>query len=183
MNFTSLPDNIIYKHKNVLFSVMESITTLLLIKEFILQRGGQLAQNHEFYYELNHSEAESGTDRVGKGGMAYLRLSYGAGIQSHHCMANRRGKGGKRHFIFLGSKITVDSDCNHEIRRHFLLGRKAVTNIDSVFNGRDITLLTKAHIVKAMVFPVVIYGCESWTMKKAEPQRIDSLNCGAGEDP
>ena len=77
----------------------------------------------------------------------------------------------------------MDSDCSHEIRRHFLLGRKAVTNIDSVFKGRDITLLTKARTVKAMVFPVVIYGCESWTMKKAEPQRIDSLNCGAGEDP
>ena len=77
----------------------------------------------------------------------------------------------------------MDGDCSHEIRRHFLLGRKAVTNIDSVFKSRDITLQTNAHIVKAMVFPIVIYGCESWTMKNAEPQRTGSLNCGAGEDP
>ena len=71
-------------------------------------------------------------------------------------------------FIFLGSKITVDGDCNHEIKRRLLLGRKAMTNLDSILKIRDITLLTKVHIVKAMVFPVVIYGCESWTMKKAE---------------
>ena len=80
-------------------------------------------------------------------------------------MANRWGNNGKvTDFIFLGSKITVDSDCSHEIRRHFLLGRKAVTNIDSVFKGRDITLLTKVRILNAMVFPVVMYGCESWTI-------------------
>ena len=71
-------------------------------------------------------------------------------------------------FIFLGSKVTVDSDCSHEIKRHLLLGRKAVTNLDSVLKCRDITLLTKVHLVKAMVFPVVMYGCESWTIKKAE---------------
>ena len=70
--------------------------------------------------------------------------------------------------IFLGSKITVDGDCSHEIKRHLLLGRKAMTNLDSILKNRDITLLTKVHIVKAMVFPVVMYGCESWTLKKAE---------------
>jgi len=71
-------------------------------------------------------------------------------------------------FIFLGSKITADGDCRHEIKRHLLLGRKAVTNLDSLLKSRDITLLTKVHLVKAMVFPVVMYGCESWTVKKAE---------------
>ena len=71
-------------------------------------------------------------------------------------------------FILLGSKITADGDCSHEIKRHLLLGRKVVTNLDSIFKSRDITLPTKVHLIKAMVFPVVIYGCESWTMKKAE---------------
>ena len=71
-------------------------------------------------------------------------------------------------FLFLGSKITADGDCSCEIRRQFLLGRKAMTNLDSVLKGRDIILPTKIHIVKAMVFPVVMYGCESWTIKKAE---------------
>ena len=71
-------------------------------------------------------------------------------------------------FIFLGSKVNVDGDCSHEIKRHLLLGRKAMTNIDSVLKNSDITLLTKVHIVKAMVFPVGMYGCESWTIKKAE---------------
>ena len=77
------------------------------------------------------------------------------------------------YFLFLDSKITADSDCSHEIRRCLLLGRKAITNLDSVLKSRDITLLTKVHIVKAMVFPVVMYGCESWAIKKAEHQRID----------
>ena len=71
-------------------------------------------------------------------------------------------------FIFLGSKITVDGDCSHEINKHFFLGQKAMTNLDSMLKGRAITLLTKVHLVKAMVFPVVMYGCESWTIKKAE---------------
>ena len=71
-------------------------------------------------------------------------------------------------FIFWGSKITADGDCSHEIKRHLLLGRKVMTNVDSVLKSRDITLLTKVHLVKAMVFPVVMYGCESWTVKKAE---------------
>ena len=80
-----------------------------------------------------------------------------------------------RDFIFLGSKITADGDCSHEIKRHLLLGRKAMTNLDSILKNRDITLLTKVHIVKALVFPVVMYGCESWTIKKAECQRIDAF--------
>ena len=71
-------------------------------------------------------------------------------------------------FIFLGSKITADGDCHHEIKRHLLLGRKAMTNLDSILKSRDIILLTKVRIVKAMVFPVLMYGCESWTIKKAE---------------
>ena len=78
-------------------------------------------------------------------------------------------------FIFLGSKITADGDCGHEIRRRLLLGRKAMTNLDSILISRDITLLTKVCLAKAMVFPVVMYGCESWTIKKAESQRIDAF--------
>ena len=76
-------------------------------------------------------------------------------------------------FIFLGSKITADGDCSHEIKRHLLLGRKVMTNLDSILKSRDITLPTKVHLVKAMVFPVVTYGCESWTVKKTECRRID----------
>ena len=78
-------------------------------------------------------------------------------------------------FIFLGFKVTADGDFSHEIKRCLLLGRKAVTNLDSILKSRDITLLTKVHLVKSMVFPVVMYGCESWTMKKAECQRIDAF--------
>ena len=85
-------------------------------------------------------------------------------------------------FIFLGSKITADGGRSHEIKRHLLLGRKSMTNLDRVLKSRDITLPTKLHIVKAQVFPVVMYRCESWTVKKAEHQRIDALNCGVGED-
>ena len=100
-----------------------------------------------------------------------------------------------RNFIFLGSKITADDDCSHEIKRRLLLRRKAMTNLDSILKSRDITLPTKVHLVKAMVFPVVMYGCESWTVKKVECQRIDPfvclfvcflelilLNCSVGED-
>ena len=78
-------------------------------------------------------------------------------------------------FIFGGSKITADGDCSHEIKRHLLLGRKVMTNLDSIFKSRDITLLTKVRLVKAMVFPVVMYGCEIWTVKKAEHRRIDAF--------
>ena len=78
-------------------------------------------------------------------------------------------------FIFLGSKITADGDCSHEIKRRFLLGKKAVNNLDSILKSRDITLPTKVHLVKAMVFPVVMYGCKSWTIKKAELKRIDAF--------
>ena len=85
-------------------------------------------------------------------------------------------------FIFWGSKITADGDCSHEIKRRLLLGRRVVTNLDSMFKSRDVTLPTKVHLVKALVFPVVMYGCESWTVKKAEHSRIDVLNWGVGED-
>ena len=78
-------------------------------------------------------------------------------------------------FIFLGSKITADGDCSHEIKRCLLFGRKVMTNLDSIFKSRDITLPTKVHLVKAMVFPVAMYGCESWTVKKAERRRIDAF--------
>ena len=85
-------------------------------------------------------------------------------------------------FILGGSKITADGDCNHEIKRHFLLGRKLMTNLDSIFKSRDITLPTKVRLVKAMVLSVVMYGCESWTVKKAERKELMFLNCGVGED-
>ena len=78
-------------------------------------------------------------------------------------------------FIFLGSKITADGDCSHEIKRRLLFGRKVITNLDSIFKSEDITLPTKVHLVKAMVFPMVMYGCESWTIKEAEHQRIDAF--------
>ena len=85
-------------------------------------------------------------------------------------------------FILRGSKITADGDCSHEIKRHLLLGRKIMTNPDSIIKSRDITLPTKAHLVKAMVFPVVTYGYERLTIKKAEPEVLMLLNCGVGED-
>ena len=91
-------------------------------------------------------------------------------------MANRLGNSGNRDFFFFfGSKITADGECSHEIKRHLLLGRKAMTNPDSILKSRDITLPTNVHLVKAIVFPVVMYGCESWTIKKAECQRIDAF--------
>ena len=85
-------------------------------------------------------------------------------------------------FIFLGSKITVDIDCSHEIKRPLFLGRKAMTNIDSILKSRDKTLPSKVHLVKATVFLVVMYGCESWAIRKAKTQRSVLLNCGVGED-
>ena len=85
-------------------------------------------------------------------------------------------------FILGGSKITADGDCTHEIKRRLLLGRKVMTNLDSIFKSRDITLPTKVRLVKAMVFPEVMYECKSWTVKKAERRRIMLLNCGVGED-
>ena len=85
-------------------------------------------------------------------------------------------------FIFLGSKITADGDCSHEIKTRLLLRRKVMTNLDSIFKSRNITLPTKVHLVKAMVFTVVMYGCESWTVKKAERRRIDAFELWCGED-
>ena len=91
-------------------------------------------------------------------------------------MANRWGRMETvTDFIFLGSKITADADCSHEMKRHLLLGRKAMTNLDSVLKSRDITLLTKVYVIKAMVFPVILYECDSWTIKKTECQRIDAF--------
>ena len=85
-------------------------------------------------------------------------------------------------FIFLGSKITADGDCSHEIKRHLLLGRKVMTNLDSIFKSRDITFPTNLCLVKAMVFIVVMYGCECWTIKKLSDKELMLSNCGAGED-
>ena len=85
-------------------------------------------------------------------------------------------------FIFGGSKITTDGDCSHEIKRRLLLGRKVMTNLDSILKNRDITLPTKVCLVKVMLFPVVMYGCENWTIKKTERRRIDTFYCGVGED-
>ena len=100
-------------------------------------------------------------------------------IRSHHFMANRWGNSGKSDRLLRGggrgSKFTADGDCSHEIKRCLLLGRKAMTNLDSILKSRDITLPTKVYLVKAMVFPVVMYGCESWTIKKAECWRIDAF--------
>ena len=90
-------------------------------------------------------------------------------------MANRWGNSGNSVRLFLGSKITTDGDCSHEIKRRLLLGRKVMTNLDSIFKSRDITLPTKVRLVKAMVFPVVMYGCESWTVKKSERWKIDAF--------
>ena len=86
------------------------------------------------------------------------------------------------HILFWGSKITAYGDCSHEIKRHLLLGRNVMTNLDSILKSRDVNLPTKVCLVEAMVFPVVMYGCESWTMKKAEPNELMLLNCGVGED-
>ena len=98
------------------------------------------------------------------------------GIQSHHFMANRWGHSGNRgRLYFGGSKITADGDCSHDIKRRLLLGRKVNTNLDSILKSRDITLTTKVLLVKAIVFSVVMYGCDSWTIKKAEHQRIDAF--------
>ena len=99
-------------------------------------------------------------------------------------MTNRWGNNGNSvsDFILGGSRITANGDCSHEIKRCLLLGRKAMTNLDSILKNKDITLLTKVRLVEAMVFPVLMYRCESWTIKKAERQRIDALNCGIGED-
>ena len=85
-------------------------------------------------------------------------------------------------FIFLGSKITSDGDCSHEIKRCLLLGRKTMTNFDSILKSRDITLPTKVHLIKAMIFPMVMYGCEIWTVKKVSSEELMLLNCGVGED-
>ena len=101
--------------------------------------------------------------------------NYDHGIQSHHFMANRwKTMETVRDFIFLGSKITTDGDCSHEIKRCLLLGRNAMTSLDSILKSKDITLPANVHLVKVMVFPAVMYGCKNWTIKKAESQRTEA---------
>ena len=97
-------------------------------------------------------------------------------------VASNTKMGAVTDFLFLGSRVTEDGDCSHEIRRHLLFGMKAMTNPDSVSKSRDRTLLTKVRIVKAMVFPAVVYGCKSWTIKKGSTKELMPSNCGAGED-
>ena len=97
-------------------------------------------------------------------------------------MANRWGNNGNSDFTFLGSKIIADGDCSHETKRHLLLGINAMTKLDSILKGRDITFPTKVYLVKAMVFPVVMYACESWTRRKLSAEELMLLNCGVGED-
>ena len=106
------------------------------------------------------------------------------GIWSHHLMTNRWGNDGNSERLYFsgGSKITADGDWSYEIKRHLLLGRKVMTNLDGILKSRDINLPAKVCLVKAMVFPVVMYGSESWTIKKAEHQELMLLNCGVGED-
>ena len=108
-----------------------------------------------------------------------IRQFYGSILQflnTSHCLSiDRETVETVSDFIFWGSKISADGDCSHEIKRCLLLGRKVMSNLDSILKSRDITLLTKVHLVKAMVFPIVMYGCESWTIKKAECQRIDAF--------
>ena len=105
------------------------------------------------------------------------------GIWSHHLWQIEKEKvEAVAYFIFLGAKITVDGDCSHEIKRHLPLGRKAMTNLDKVLKSRDVTLPTKIHIVKAMVFLVVMHRCESWTIKRLSTKELMLSNCSSGED-
>ena len=119
-------------------------------------------------------------------GKSWLKTQYSEnkdhGIWSLHFMGNRWGNSGNCQTIFLGSKITADGDCSHEIKRCLLLERKVMSNLDSVLKSRDITLSTKVCLLKAMVFPVVTNGCESWTIKKVEHRRIDAFELSVGED-
>ena len=117
-------------------------------------------------------------EESGKAGLKLNIQNKDHGIRSHHFMTNRWGNNGNYQisfFFFFGSKTTADGDCSHEIKRCLLLGRKTMTNLDSILKGRDIALLTKVPIDKAMVFPVVLYGCESWTIKEVEHWRIDAF--------
>ena len=125
-----------------------------------------MGENRELKSLLMKVKEESEKARLN---LSIQNTNIQSGIQSHHFMGNRwETMETVTDFIFLGSKITADGDYNHEIKRHLLLGRKAMTNLDSILKSRDIILPTKVHLVKAMVFQVVMYGCESWTIKKAE---------------
>ena len=124
--------------------------------------------------ELEPLESERGQQKSWL--KAQHSKSYNHGIQCHHFMANRWGNNGSSDTLyFLGLQISADGNCSHEIKRCLLLGRKAMTKVDSILKSRDITLPTKVCIVKAMIFPVVMYGCEIWTIKKAEHRRIDAF--------
>ena len=107
-------------------------------------------------------------------------------LRSWHLVLSLHGRwvknGNSDRLFFLGSRITADNECSHAIKKCLFLGKKAMTNLDSILKSRDIALLTKVHLVKAMVFPVVMYGYDSWTIKKAEHQELMLLNCGVGED-
>ena len=121
----------------------------------------------------SEEELKSLLMKVKESGKSWLKTQHseneGHGIWSHHFMGNRWGNSGNSvRLCFGGSKITADGDCSHEIKRRLLLGKKVMTNLDSIFKSRDITLPTKVRLAKAMIFPVVMYGCESWTVKKAE---------------
>ena len=127
-----------------------------------------MAESKELSLLMNMKEE---SEKVGLN----LNIQKNHGIWPHYFMANRWGNNGNSDFILGSSKITSDGDCNHEIKRCLLLGRKAMTNLDSILKSRAITLPTKVSLVKAMVFPVLMYGCESWTIKKTEHQRIDAF--------
>ena len=131
-------------------------------------------------YAESEEELKSLLMKVKKGVKNWLKTQHSNnedhGIWSHHFMENRWGNNGNSdRLYFLGSKITMNGDCSYEIKRCLLPGRKAMTNLDSILKSRDITLPTKGHLVKAMVFPVLMYGCESWIVKKAEHRRIDAF--------
>ena len=138
-----------------------------------------MAENKEELQNLLIKMKEE-SEKAGLLNIHKTKIMVSSPITSWQIDGEKNGKSDR--LYFLGSKITTDVDCSHEIKRHLLLGRKTMTNIDSVFRSRNITLLTNVHIVKAMVFPVVMYRCESWTIKKADTEELMLLNCGTGED-
>ena len=149
-------NNLIYAHDTTFMAKSEELKSLLMkVKE----------ESQKVGLKLNIQK----TKIIASGPIISWQIRWG-------------NSGNSVRLYFLGSKITADGDCSHEIKRCLLLGRKVMTNLDSIFKSRDITLPTKVRLVKAMVFPVVMYGCESWTVKKAEHEELMLLNCGVGED-
>ena len=145
---------------------------------YTLQSESEEGKLWEPYFSLMKVKLESE-----KAGLKLNIQKKDHGPWTHHFMANSWGKVETvAEFILGGSKITADGDCSHEIKRHLFLGRKVITNLDSIFKSRDITLSTKVHLVKAMVFPVVMYGCESWTIRNLCAEELMLLNCGVAED-